>query len=160
MKKITSLLILLAIFASCSQNISFNNPSVQGKKDGILWRATESHATRGAGTALSIEASNAFETLTLNTTLSSPGVFPLGTSESKKATFITVVDGVTSDYETGYNYTTNTGIGDGQIQITEHDTVNMTVSGTFRFNAKKMNSTPGEETLNFYEGVFYKVPVR
>jgi hypothetical protein len=48
----------------------------------------------------------------------------------------------------------------GEIKITEYDDVNMTVSGTFKFNAANANNSPfGGPILNFQYGEFYKIPV-
>lgn len=47
----------------------------------------------------------------------------------------------------------------GEIQITEYDNVNMTVSGKFKFNAAKSNNNDGAPILNFQYGEFYKVPI-
>lgn len=48
----------------------------------------------------------------------------------------------------------------GQIEITEYDDVNMTVSGTFKFNATNVNNNPaGGPILNYQNGAFYKVPI-
>lgn len=48
----------------------------------------------------------------------------------------------------------------GEIEITEYDNVNMTVSGKFKFNAANVNDSPfGGPILNFQYGEFYKIPV-
>ncbi|MES2410711.1 MAG: DUF6252 family protein [Bacteroidota bacterium] len=48
----------------------------------------------------------------------------------------------------------------GEIQITEYDNVNMTVSGKFKFNAANTNGSPaGGPILNFQYGEFYKIPI-
>ncbi len=48
----------------------------------------------------------------------------------------------------------------GEVQITEYDNVNRTVSGKFKFNAANVNNNPlGGPILNFQYGEFYKIPV-
>lgn len=48
----------------------------------------------------------------------------------------------------------------GEVKITEYDTVNFTVSGTFKFNAANSNDSPfGGPIMNFQYGEFYKVPI-
>lgn len=48
----------------------------------------------------------------------------------------------------------------GQVEITEFDSVNMTVTGKFKFNAVNANNSPfGGPLLNFQYGEFYKVPI-
>lgn len=154
MKKIFLLLVVLAGFSSCSENITRNNPSVQGLKDDVLWRAGGSSATIGANGELTITAAYQFETLVLKTTSTVAQVYPLGTSVSKQATFIYSNGGQELTYSTGIDQ------GDGQIVIKEYDAVNNTVTGTFRFNAINTDQNPlGGPTLNFQQGIFYKVPV-
>lgn len=48
----------------------------------------------------------------------------------------------------------------GEIQITEYDSVNFTVSGLFKINAANANANPfGGPILNFQNGEFYKIPI-
>ena len=55
---------------------------------------------------------------------------------------------------------TNVQNSNGEIQITNFDNVNMTVSGKFKFNAANTNNSPfGGPILNFQYGEFYKVPI-
>ena len=154
MKKVISFLFILIAFTSCTEDVKFNSPSVQGLKDNVLWRANDYRATIGVNNSLTIQAYSQFETLTLQTTSTNPGTYILGTSDSKKVTFVYSNEGVVLNYATG------TGIGDGQIVITEFDPINMTVSGNFRFNAENIDDNPlGGEILNFQHGVFYKIPI-
>lgn len=152
MKKILSLLVLLVTFASCEEDVKFNNPAVQGLKDDELWRATEYTATREADNSLTIVATNGFEILTLRTASVDPGVYDLGVNEQNKATFSVSVDGIEQNYQTG------TDLGDGKIEITVEDTdvVQGFITGTFRFNAVEDDGT----VLNFRNGVFYRVPIQ
>lgn len=54
----------------------------------------------------------------------------------------------------------NTQNSNGEIKITNYDSVNGTVTGTFKFNAARTNgSTFGSPILNFQYGEFYKVPI-
>lgn len=55
---------------------------------------------------------------------------------------------------------TNVQNSNGEIQITEYDNVNFTVSGKFKFNAANANNSPfGGPILNFQYGEFYKIPI-
>jgi hypothetical protein len=48
----------------------------------------------------------------------------------------------------------------GEIQITEYDSANGTISGKFFFNAANVDNNPlAGEVLNFSEGVFYKIKI-
>ena len=55
---------------------------------------------------------------------------------------------------------TNVQNSNGEIKITSYDTVNATVTGTFKFNAANSNASPfGGPILNFQYGEFYKIPI-
>lgn len=48
----------------------------------------------------------------------------------------------------------------GEIEITEYDQDNFTVSGKFKFNAINTNNSPfGGPILNFQHGEFYRIPI-
>ena len=55
---------------------------------------------------------------------------------------------------------TNVQNSNGEIQITQYDNVNMTVTGKFKFNAANSNNSLfGGPILNFQYGEFYKIPI-
>ena len=153
-------MIVTIALSSCTQEVTFNNPSVQGTKDNYFWRAKSSSALVDVPNAtITIVALSQFETLTLSMPLptisqSYPATTLLGTGQISEATFSYAVNGQNLFYATG----TNTD--DGQIVLTEYDSVNKTVSGTYRFNADNTTNNPlGNTLVNFKQGVFYKVPV-
>jgi hypothetical protein len=155
MKKQILLVIVLFSLISCTEDVSFNNPSFQGLKDNVFWRAIDSRASLGPGGSLVIEAYSGNEVITLKTTSASAQTYILGTSTSKTAKYVLTDSDGTITFETG------SGIGDGEIVITKYDDVNSTISGTFKFNAENSdNSQEGGSALNFQQGVFYKVPIR
>jgi hypothetical protein len=48
----------------------------------------------------------------------------------------------------------------GEIEITDFDNINMTVSGKFKFNAVNVDNNPfGVPVVNFQYGEFYEVPI-
>ena len=154
MKKLVLVTLVLVAFMSCQSDVKFNNPSFQGTKENVFWRAIQSKAILAANGSLSIEAYTSNEKVTLKTTSTAPQTYILGTSTSKTATY------VLTDAAGTVTFSTGTGIGSGQIVITEYDGVNKTVSGTFKFNAKNIINNPlYGPYLNFQYGVFYKVPV-
>lgn len=154
MKKYFLLIVVLFSLISCQEEVKFNNPSFQGVKDNVFWRAVEVKASLNPNGSLIIEAYTGNEVVTLKTTSATPQVYVLGTSTSKMATYVLSGDSGIITFSTGI------GIGDGQIVITEYDVVNHTVSGTFKFNLNNIYSNPlVGPTLNFQKGVFYKVPV-
>lgn len=150
MKKILSLLVFVIALVSCEDDASFNNPSVQGKKDNVFWRASSSSATVVGG-AMTVYAYTPFEILTLTTSSTTPGTYTLGVNNSNTATYTFEADGATSSYATG------AGFGDGEIEI--EASPEGTVTGTFRFNAPATSGIDGL-SVNYQEGVFYHVPIQ
>ena len=141
-------------FSSCEEDVQFNTPAVQALKDNELWKATEYKAIIVGG-ALTIEATNGFETVVLKTVSSTPGMsFQLGVNESNKATYSLEADGLS------YNYQTGTDMGNGLIEISDNpnetDITKGYITGTFRFNA----ADESDELVNFQNGFFYKVPIQ
>ncbi len=154
MKKQFLNIILLFAFVCCQDNVKFNNPSFQGMKDNVFWRAVDSKATLAANGSLSIEGFTRNETLTLKTTSTKPGNYFLGTYALNSATYVLTDSSGTITFYAGLI------TGEGQLVITEYDAVNKTVSGTFKFNAVNTSSNPlAGPNLNFQYGIFYKVPV-
>jgi hypothetical protein len=154
MKKYLVCFIILLSLGSCQEDVRFNNPSFQGLKDNVFWRAVQSQATIEANGSLIIKAYTGNEVVTLKTTSTTKQTYPIGTSNSKTATY------VLTDAAGVLTFSSGIGIGNGQIVITEYDTVNNTISGTFKFNLENIFNNPlGGATLNFQQGVFYKVPI-
>jgi len=154
MKKQFLFIVLLFAFISCESDVKFNNPTFEGQKDNVFWRAVDSKAILAANGSLTIEAYTRNEKLTLKTTNTTAQNYVLGTSTSKTATYVLTDAAGTVTFSTGI------GIGNGEIVIEEYDAVNKTVSGTFKFNAENTTNNPlFGPNLNFQYGVFYKVPV-
>jgi hypothetical protein len=163
MKKRIYILMLLIGLTSCGEDIVFNNDAAfQGVKNNESWRAADASATVSDEASLLIQAVTINETVTLEIPLPTSLVSQkdsstyithnLGTSDTKTASYTTLLNGALLTYETGVN------IGDGQIIITDYDGV--TISGKFRFNAENIESESSESpTVNFQYGVFYKVPI-
>jgi len=154
MKKQFLYLLLLVAFISCQDDVKFNNPTFEGQKDNVFWRAVDSKAILAANGSLIIEAYTRNEKVTFKTTSTNPGTYFLGTSTSKSATY------VLTDASGTITFLTGNGIGNGEIVIEEYDAVNKTITGTFKFNAENVDANPlAGAILNFQYGVFYKVPV-
>jgi hypothetical protein len=160
MKKFIILFLATIALSGCTQEVTFNNPSVQGTKDNYFWRAQSFTATIDpVNNIILLEANSQFETLKLkmplpSTTNPCPITSILGTGSESEATFSYIVSGQNLIYTTGANAQ------DGQIILTEYDSVNKTVSGTFRFNSFISTTNPlVNPIVNFTQGVFYKVPV-
>ncbi|NGY36913.1 hypothetical protein FQU23_005230 [Flavobacterium sp. XN-5] len=154
MKNFVLYIVVLFSIVSCEEDVRFNNPSIQGMKNNVFWRALDFKATLGPNGSVVIEAYTGYDILTLKTTSTKEQNYPLGTSNSKTAVFVMTQDADKITYSTGIN------IGDGEIIISKYDDVNNTISGTFKFNAKNTDSnSAADPVLNFQNGVFYKVPV-
>ena len=154
MKKILSLIVLLVAFSSCEEDVQFNNPTVQGLKDDALWRAVSFSATQQVSNgALTVVASNGFETLTLRAQSAIPGTYSLGVNENNKASFVFSSPEINSAFQTG------AGVGDGQLIISanpvETNVMAGYITGNFKFNAVAGDG----QVLNFKDGVFFKVPI-
>jgi hypothetical protein len=162
MKKVALIITLLIAFCSCTQEVTFNNPSVQGMKDNFLWRAKSSNVVSDVvNNTLTITAINQLETLTFKVqrpnrivTKNTPITYALGVDYINTVNFNYRLNGTTLNYITGTN------VGDGQVIITEYDPSINTLTGTFRFNSKNSTNSPlGNDIINFNLGVFYKIPI-
>ncbi|OAB28670.1 hypothetical protein SAMN05444395_101200 [Flavobacterium fryxellicola] len=154
MKKYISFLVVLFVVVSCEEDVRFNNPSFQGMKNNVFWRAVQAKATLASDGSLLIEAYTGTEVMSLKMTSTTTQKYPLGTSNSKTAVY------VINQGNSEIKYTTGIGIGSGEIILTEYDDLNRTISGTFKFNAKNIDdNSSSDPVLNFHQGVFYKVPV-
>ncbi|MBG6062837.1 hypothetical protein IWX83_002638 [Flavobacterium sp. CG_9.1] len=154
MKKYILFLVVLFVVVSCEEDVRFNNPSFQGMKNNVFWRAVQAKATLASDGSLLIEAYTGTEVMSLKMTSTTTQKFPLGTSNSKTAVY------VINQGNSEIKYTTGIGIGSGEIILTEYDDLNRTISGTFKFNAKNIDdNSSSDPVLNFQQGVFYKVPV-
>jgi hypothetical protein len=156
MKKQVLYILLLFAFISCQEEVKFNNPSFQGLKDNVFWRAVASKATF-SNNVLTIEAYTRNEKVTLITNSKNPGTYILGINNLNIATY------VLEDSNPKITFKTEAGIGevDGEIVIEKYDEVNKTVTGTFKFNAVNVTNNPlAGPLLNFQYGHFYKVPVK
>jgi len=156
MKKHFLFLIVLFSLFSCQEDVKFNNPSFQGMKDNVFWRAIQITARVNSSGSLVIEAYSATEIITLKTNSAAAGTYFIGTTPTSTATYV-VTDPLTKESTT---FSSGFGVGNGQIVITEYNQVEKTVSGTFKFNLENTFDDPlAESTLNFQNGFFYKIPV-
>lgn len=144
MRKIVSLFLLVAAFASCENNVKFSTPGLQAKKNGVVWKA-EGMGAYNNPIGITIVATVGSETITLHTRSAAPGDYVIGTDAENSATFV-------SSENPSSLYEAKIGVGSGKIHIGAGDT-SQNLSGTFYFVAKNA----GGEAVNFTEGVFYKV---
>ncbi len=155
MKKAVLLLVMVVGFFSCSNNVEFNNPAMQAKKDGEIWKGTSFRANVDANGRLTITgSSDDTDNLTLRVTSTVLATYELGNTVSEA----TYNDGVSTLYSTNNSPDPTVSLyePDGQIEIYEYDSENKVVSGRFNFNAFDIS---GFKTINFNQGDFYRVPV-
>ena len=154
MKKYIFFIAVVFSLVSCQEDVTFNNPSVQGMKDNLFWRAIQSNATLASDGSLLIQAYTGSEILSLKTTGTIAQTYVLGINDSNKVTY------VVSDANGSTTFSTGPGIGNGQIVVTEYDAINKTITGSFKFNAEITHDTSFPIlSVNFQQGVFYKVPI-
>ncbi len=165
MKKILLFLGIITAIISCETDVKFNNPTFEGQKNNLKWRADITQVSIDT-TNLTINAFHGLETITLivptpKTPISkaNPVTYKFGTSDAIsnkiKARYIYNEDNVVLTYTTGQD------LGNGEFVITEYDFANQTISGSFRFNAiYQGDNTVIPKNLNFQQGFIYKIPIR
>ena len=151
MKKILYISIIF-IFFNCEDDITNKIPAFEARVNGnFVWTAQTFNATI-QNNQLSLSGNNPFGTVSILIDSLDVGTFNLYSWTDDFAVF----------QDTLQYSTRNDGIGslaflsDGQIDISEIDNINNTVSGHFHFDA--YNSS-GDYTVNISEGVFYKIPI-
>ena len=151
MKKILYLSIIFMFF-NCEDDITDKIPAFEARVNGNFdWTAQTFNATI-QNNQLSLSGNNPFGTVSILIDSLDVGTYNLYSWTDDFAVF----------QDTLQYSTRNDGVGslaflsDGQIDISEIDNINNTVSGHFHFDA--YNSS-GDYTVNISEGVFYKIPI-
>ena len=151
MKKILYISIIF-IFFNCEDDITDKIPAFEARVNGNFdWTAQTFNATI-QNNQLSLSGNNPFGTVSILIDSLHVGTYNLYSWTDDFAVF----------QDTLQYSTRNDGVGslaflsDGQIDISEIDNINNTVSGHFHFDA--YNSS-GDYTVNISEGVFYKIPI-
>lgn len=149
------MLCLTGMLPSCTtEDVKFNNTAFQTLKNDVFWSAQSYQAYLTQNGHVIIEGSLGFEKITLETASSTEQTFTLGTDDISKAYF------EDSSSENQALFYTERNKGTGQIVITEFNSENQTISGTFKFTAVNKEETDAENPkISFTEGVFYKVPL-
>ena len=151
MKKILYISIIF-IFFNCEDDITNKIPAFEARVNGnFVWTAQTFNAMI-QNNQFSLSGNNPFGTVSILIDSLDVGTFNLYSWTDDFAVF----------QDTLQYSTRNDGVGslaflsDGQIDISEIDNINNTVSGHFHFDA--YNSS-GDYTVNISEGVFYKIPI-
>ena len=169
MKKIVSLLIILAVFASCEEDISSNTPSFQARKDNFMWRAQDYTAIYNPlDSTLVLTGYSGLEEVKLfaypviitgtgTSSFFQNATFELGNDENSGAFYSYVENGTSYEFETGIADDPN-----GELILKNGDPTQKsgTISGSFRFDAPYVGDIPeAPERINFQNGVFYEIPI-
>ncbi len=141
------------MLVSCTEDVRFNNPAFQTLKDNSFWRAQVYKAETESNGAFIIEGSLGYEQIRFELPAASEKTFVLGLDDATKATYKNSYKGQEAEFSTG------TDKGNGEIIVTEYNTIDNTISGTFKFTAINSDSGAEKQTMYFSEGVFYKIPV-
>jgi hypothetical protein len=168
MKKIFALLLIVSVLTSCEQEVSFNTPAFQARKDNFMWRAKDYTARYDTATStLQLSAFVGFEKLTMTVTpveivgdatgaYFQNGTFNLSNNPDALVIYSYVNNGQTYKYSTAIEDTAN-----GEVSV-ENGAIQKpgTISGSFRFDAPYVGEIPNApERINFQNGVFYEIPI-
>lgn len=153
MKKYFYFLSILLLLVSCTEDIKFNNPAFQTLKDNAFWRAQAYKAGMETNGVFTVEGSLGYEQIRFQIPEPAEKTYVLGIDDDTKAIYKDTYKGQEAEFSTG------TGKGTGEIIVTEYNTVDNTISGTFKFTAVNADSDAEKQTIHFSEGVFYKIPI-
>ncbi|MDQ6528316.1 DUF6252 family protein [Flavobacterium sp. LHD-85] len=153
MKKYFYFLSLLLLLVSCTEDVRFNNPAFQTLKDNVFWRGQVYSAGIETNGFFIIEGSLGYEQIKFQIPEPAEKTYVLGVNDDIKAVYKNTYKGEEAEFTTG------TGKGSGEIVVTEYNTADNTISGTFKFTAVNTSSDAEKQTMHFSEGVFYKIPI-
>ncbi|WP_271765792.1 DUF6252 family protein [Aquimarina algiphila] len=144
-KKITLLMaVVCLIFTSCSTDIEINDPALQAKVDGELFRTSLKKAVIYDDGTLVISGSAGDQSISFTTTSTKVGTYKTSQKTVSKASF----------QKNQTKFLSKNGETTGQVTITE--VYNNEVSGNFTF--KNLKDDKGN-ILNFSDGWFYRLPL-
>lgn len=155
MKKLCVFIVALLTIVGCGDEIEFNTPALQGKKDGNLWKAVYYEANLNDDGDIEISGGDNYETVKLVIPSPAIGNYELGESQPSEAIFVDIqdIEYSTKNVPDGDNHVYPA---DGLITVTRYNVLSNTISGEFRFNAY---SASGRHTVNMSEGVFFDIPL-
>ena len=111
MRKVILVLLIMFSFVSCTDDVTFNDPSFQGIKDGENWRANDARVILNANGTMTIEAYSQFEVVKFVVSSPSKGTRTFGVNASNVASYVATYDGITDSYTTGVD------VGSGELKI-------------------------------------------
>ena len=153
MRKYILSILIVALSFSCSETIEFNNPAMQGNRDGETWKADYYAADIDFGGFL-FEGGRGTEVLQLITPDDSRGIYSL-TNESVAVAIFRDAEGTVYSTANLPDPSITIYPPEGIIQVEDIDNSDpKRVTGTFRFTAFTQD---GLKSVNFINGVFYRV---
>jgi hypothetical protein len=161
MKKQFLIIIVLFAFISCQEDVRFNNPSLQGLKDNVLWRAVDSRATIEANGSLTIKGYAQNEIVTLKASSVGSGTYVLGTTNQANLGSCALSNGAGGvEYKTivvsgPVNKVTLSSGGSGYVEATSVAATGGTGSG-LKVNIKVNTSGVVNQITISYQGNGYK----
>jgi hypothetical protein len=154
--KVHIVFVTMFLLLNCSDEVKFRSPSFEAQKDGIVFWNANFLAADIDNNGFIIEGRNSGEKLQLITSSESNGVFELSGDSDNVAIY---VDTNGTVFSTKNVPDPNISIFPkfGEINIENVDNENpRNISGTFWFYAY---TEDGLNSINFIEGVFYKIPL-
>lgn len=144
-EKITPLLAVICLFlTSCSTDIEINNPALQAKIDGELFRSSIKKAVIYDDGTLVISGSSGDKSISFTTTSTNVGTYKTALQTISKVSF----------QKNQTKFISKNGETEGEVSITEIH--NNEISGNFHFkNLKDDNGNP----IDFNNGWFYRLPL-
>jgi hypothetical protein len=87
MKKIVSLIAIVALFSSCQEDVQFNNPGFQAYRDGVLFRGIDVKAYKSSNGSLTLVALAQDEEVNIDVASSNIGTYYFGTTNQATKSF-------------------------------------------------------------------------
>ncbi len=144
-KKITPILaVICLIFTSCTTDIEINNPALQTKIDGEIFKSSTKKAVIYDDGTLVISGSAGEKSISFTTSSTHVGTYKTGQQTVSKISF----------QKDQTKFISKEGDTEGVVIITE--IYNNEISGTFYFKNLKDDYN---NTMNFSDGWFYRLPI-
>lgn len=145
MKKYLLLTCFIVSTFGCSDELQFSTQAFQANKDGFLWIAEEFNVILKEDGSIKIVGILDNDVVTLNLPSTTTGTYTLGSNATSSAVYETINQPI---------YTT-INAGNGEIKIQDYNSIEQTLTGTFKFNAFSADG----QVVNFIEGIFYKISI-
>lgn len=157
--------LILLSFLGCQKDLSYERPAngnnnggqayFRANVDGVQWQAldSETFVTILYGTITIIGTDSNGNAINIFLASAATGTYSLDSGSLSNAEYSEYNSGNSILFST--NQSKNTSLAGGSVVVTEIDTVNKTISGTFQFNGYNMG-TGSKKGIT--EGVFNKLP--